>query len=202
MLSLVKYIHGLLIADRRARVLSLMLAAKIPPGASVLDVGCGNGVLGDLIRQAAHVASIEGLEVLPHDECRIPCRIFDGRIFPVADAAVDVCLLVDVLHHTDDIAAMLAEAKRVTRKYILLKDHLCENRFQFEILKFMDWVGNRPQGVRLPNNYQSQKQWTNLFASASLKVVEQTERVPLYTIPLSWIFGRRLHFIALLEKGE
>jgi SAM-dependent methyltransferase len=202
MLSLVKYVHGLLIADRRVGVLASMLAANIPEGASVLDVGCGNGVLGDLIRRTAHVASIEGLEVLPHDKCRIPCRIFDGRVFPVADASVDVCLLVDVLHHTDDISAMLAEAKRVTRKYILLKDHLCENRFQFEILKFMDWVGNRPQGVRLPNNYQSQKQWNDLFALSLLKVVDQTERVPLYTIALSWIFGRKLHFIALLEKGE
>jgi len=75
MLSVVKSVHARLIAHRRLRVLASLLGPMIPEGSSVLDVGCGKGALADLIRQGRRLAAIEGLEVLPHEACRIPYRL-------------------------------------------------------------------------------------------------------------------------------
>jgi hypothetical protein len=66
----------------------------------------------------------------------------------------------------------------------------------------MDWVGNRPHGVVLPYNYLSEKEWQKLYADAGLKEARVERSIPLYPAPFSWIFGRKLHFIALLKKRD
>jgi hypothetical protein len=109
-------------------------------------------------------------------------------------------MFVDVLHHTNNIREVLIEASRVSRRFVLIKDHLSESPIDFYTLKFMDWVGNRPHGVVLPNNYQSRSQWDTYFANAQLSLKAWRDQVPLYPFPFSGIFGRKLHFVALLEK--
>jgi len=130
----------------------------------------------------------------------IPCQVFNGLRLPFQDHSTNVCLFVDVLHHAADAQQLLADAVRVTTKYVLIKDHLCENWWDYFTLKVMDWAGNRPHGVVLPFNYRSKAEWQRCFKACHLNVVQWTEELPLYPAPLSWIFGRHLHFIALLEK--
>ena len=109
-------------------------------------------------------------------------------------------MFVDVLHHTNDMAALLKEASRVSRRYILIKDHLCETQLDRALLSLMDWVGNRPHGVKLTYNYIDRTAWEGLFSALHLHTREWTADVPLYAFPLNMVFSRRLHFIALLEK--
>ena len=89
----------------------------------------------------------------------------------------------------------------MSRKGVLIKDHLCEDAFDRATLKFMDWVGNRPRGVVLPCSYLSSGQWRDLFRSLALTVSLRHERLKLYPGPANLVFGRGLHFIALVEKG-
>jgi len=84
----------------------------------------------------------------------------------------------------------------------LIKDHLSESRFDFKTLQFMDWVGNRPHGVALPYNYKSRAEWDRYFLRASLTVQNWCDRIPIYPFPFSALFGRGLHFIAMLEKSR
>ncbi len=112
-------------------------------------------------------------------------------------------MFVDVLHHAPDgqgITRLLSEACRVSRRFVLIKDHLSESRFDFKTLQFMDWVGNRPHGVVLPYNYQSRAQWDRYFSQAGLTVQSWDDRIPIYPFPFSALFGRRLHFVAMLGK--
>ena len=143
---------------------------------------------------------MQGLETAERPNCRIPCRTFDGLHIPFAGETFDVCMLVDVLHHTESIREVLSEAARVSRRFVLIKDHLSENSFDFRVLQFMDWVGNRPHGVTLPFNYQSRAQWLAIFAACRLRTHSWNGDVPLYPWPFSALFGRKLHFVALLEK--
>jgi SAM-dependent methyltransferase len=190
-------IHRRLVGRRRVGVLAGLLAARVPAGCSVLDVGCGDGQVGQRIREQTG-ATVEGLEVLVRPDCAIPLRAFDGRTIPLADKSVDVCLFVDVLHHTDDPAGLLREARRVARRAVLIKDHCCRSGWDRAVLTFMDWIGNRPHGVRLVYNYQSHGQWQALCRACALRVERWDEQLGLYPAPANWLFGRRLHFVAVL----
>ena len=199
-LSLVKAFHHHWIFQRRVEVLSSLLAEMVPPGSSVLDVGCGDGNIGRLIREKQPGVTVHGLEVMARPACAIEYSLFDGTRFPYEDNSFDVCLFVDVLHHSDDPALLLREAARVSRRYVLLKDHLSENAIDFATLSIMDWVGNQPHGVRSINNYKSHREWDALFAGAGLEIRAWNDSIPLQPFPISAIFSRRLHCVALLAK--
>src|SRR5260370_21052345 len=192
--------HHAFVFQRRTRVLSEMLAEQVPQNASVLDIGCGDGMIGSLIAQVRPDVAIQGVEFLMRPECKIECRAFDGLSLPFPDGAFDVCLFVDVLHHTQDPSILLREAARVSRSFVLLKDHLDENFVDDITLRLMDWVGNRPHGVVLTYNYQSRTEWVRHFSRCGLAEVTWTTRLPLYPVPVSFVFGLRSHFLSLLRK--
>ena len=201
-LSWISRWHHAFVFERRARVLAEMLAAQIPHRATVLDIGCGDGTIGNLIGQLRPDISIQGVEYMVRPACKIECRPFDGSTLPFPDACFDVCLFVDVLHHTQDPSVLLREAARVSRSFVLIKDHLNENFIDNATLRLMDWVGNRPHGVVLTYNYQSRKQWAEYFSNCGLAEVNWTTQVPLYAWPIRMLAGRGLHFVALLRKTK
>jgi SAM-dependent methyltransferase len=178
-----------------------MLAAQLPRNAAVLDVGCGDGTIASLILELRPDVSIRGVEFLVRPGCQIECTAFDGDTLPFPDAAFDVCMFVDVLHHTQDVTVLLREAIRVSRGFVLIKDHLDENALDHSTLRCMDWVGNRPHGVALTYNYQSREQWESHFAKCGLAQSSWNAKVPLYPAPFSYLLGRGLHFISLLKKS-
>lgn len=200
-LSWIARSHRALVFGRRARVLAEALAQLIPAEArSVLDIGCGDGTIASLIAERRSELVVEGVEVIPRPSCRVPCRGFDGANLPFPDRSFDVCLFVDVLHHTTDVRQLLQEAARVASTCVVVKDHLSESSFDHATLRAMDWVGNRPHGVTLTYNYQSRIQWQEHFAVCSLESAEFSTDLSLYPFPFSLLFGRRLHFIAQLTK--
>jgi len=201
LLSAMKRGHRAFVHQRRVRVLAEALGAKIPPSASVLDIGCGDGTIASLIAELRPDISIKGVEVMVRPGCKIECHPFDGATLPFPDDSVDVCMLVDVLHHTSDVAVLLREAARVSRGYVLLKDHLSENALDHATLRFMDWVGNRPHGVTLTYNYQSRAQWDAHFAECGLVTESLTTDLALYPALFSALVGRKLHFVVLLQKS-
>lgn len=194
--------HHAFVFQRRTRVLAELLASRIPQGASVLDVGCGDGTIAGRIAQLRPDISIQGVEVMVRPNCKVECRLFDGSKLPYPDASFDLCLFVDVLHHTQNPAILLREAVRVTRDFVLLKDHVDENILDDVTLRFMDWVGNRPHGVVLTYNYQSRKQWAAHFSICGLREETWKQDVPLYPWPFQMVLGRKLHFISLLRKTK
>jgi SAM-dependent methyltransferase len=201
-LSQLKKWHSVLVFQRRTHVLAQMLASRIPPNAVVLDIGCGDGTVGSLITQIRPDVVVRGVEVIARPTCKIQCDVFDGSALPFAPASFDVCVLVDVLHHTHEVTTLLCEAARVTRTYVLIKDHLDEGLFDHLTLRLMDWVGNRPHGVSLPYNYQNRVRWLEHFAHCGLTEASWTTEVSLYKWPFSALFGRQLHFVAALSKSS
>jgi SAM-dependent methyltransferase len=192
--------HATFVFDRRARVLAERIGRLLPVNAEVLDVGTGSGRIAKLWSEARSDISVEGIDVLVRSEALIPVREFDGRTIPYADKSMDIVAFVDVLHHSTDPERLLREAARVARHGVVIKDHLAETRVDHMVLRFMDWVGNAPHGVVLPYNYLPRARWHALFDAAQLSVRSFSTDVQLYPPPLSFVFGRRLHFIAHLRS--
>src|SRR5690349_7501457 len=114
----------------------------MPKDATVLDIGCGDGRLAELLMGRRADVRITGVDVLLRPNLRIPVKHFDGAHLPFDDASFDCALLVDVLHHTDDPLVLLREAQRVARRAIVVKDHTLSGTGARATLAFMDWVGN------------------------------------------------------------
>jgi len=194
--------HQTRVHQRRVRVLVQAAAAALPAGLRVLDVGCGDGQLAASLMELRPDLTVEGAEVLPRPGCRIPVTAFDGRTLPFADGAYGASLLIDVLHHTETPAALLAEAARVGSGKVLLKDHLREGLAAGPCLRFMDIVGNRRHGVALPFNYLNSGEWRKVLADCRLTETSRDSLSGLYPFPANLLFGRRLHFMALLGSTQ
>jgi SAM-dependent methyltransferase len=191
-------VHQSLVFNRRIRVLAEHLSELVQDG-DVLDMGCGDGSLALEIMARRPGVSIVGVDVFARTNAHIPVTEFDGNTLPFETGSFDHVMLIDVLHHTDDPAAVLTEAARVARRGVLVKDHLLEGAAAGATLRLMDWVGNRGHGVRLPYNYLDRPAWDKAFAAAGLGVDTWRDRLSLYPAPAAWLFDRKLHFIATLS---
>jgi SAM-dependent methyltransferase len=195
-----EWLHQGYIKQRRVRALATSIASVIPPDATVLDVGCGDGSLAaEVVRQRPDL-SICGLEVSERDNAHIPVSLFDGIHLPFPDATFDVVLFADVLHHTHHAEGLLREARHVARDAIVIKDHCADGFLAWRTLRFMDRVGNARFGVTLPHLYLSWAEWQQMFARLGMSVVSVERQIGLYPRPLSWLFERSLHFVARLAR--
>jgi SAM-dependent methyltransferase len=188
-------------SDRRARVLSAHLARLIPPQSKVLDVGCGDGQIDQRILEQLPEARIEGIDRAVAPGAPLCVQSFDGIHFPYPDASFDVVMFVDVLHETDDPLLSLQEARRVG-KMILIKDFVQEGFMARATLGWLDRRAHTQPGVVVPYNYWPRAQWEAAFDAVGLKHIETLHSLGLYAPPASWIFERRLHFIARLERDD
>jgi len=200
-MNLLDRVHEGYVSDRRIRRLAQLLSELIPRGCSLLDVGCGDGKLARSLQGQRPDLRIEGVEVRLRKQSSIPVTAFDGTTLPYGEAHFDGVMLIDVLHHTPDPRLLLREALRVSRRWLVLKDHLLEGPCAGLRLRFMDYVGNARHAVALPYHYLSRRDWHELLQVLDLQTAAEVKQLGLYPWPLDYVFGGRLHFLALLERS-
>ena len=183
------------------RTLAAWLASAIPVNARVLDVGCGDGAVAQLLMQLRDDVEMCGIDVFVRPTTHIPVVAFDGHRIPFDDAEFDAVVFVDVLHHTDDPMELLREAVRVAPKAIIVKDHAADGLLARPTLRLMDWVGNAHHGVALPYNYWSTPRWQQAVADLGLRTEVWETTLGLYPAPASWIFERELHVLCRLSAS-
>jgi 2-polyprenyl-3-methyl-5-hydroxy-6-metoxy-1,4-benzoquinol methylase len=191
--------HSRAVFQRRIRVLSEHIGVMLGADGTVLDLGCGDGSLAKAVMDRKPGLAFRGIDVFVRPRTAIPVEIFDGTTIPAASESFDWVTIVDVLHHTDNPGHLVAEAARVARKGVVIKDHLREGPFAYGTLRFMDWVGNKGHDVRLPYNYLSRQQWEAIFGQVGLKAQTWRENLSLYPFPANLLFDRGLHFVASLR---
>lgn len=195
-----EFVHEIHAGGRRLRRISEALAPFFSRDAWVLDVGCGDGRLAVRLKDRRPDIAIEGVEVKPRPDTRIPVTPFDGRRLPFPDDAFDAVLAVDTLHHAQDPEALLRECARVAPQ-VVLKDHFRDPWLARPTLRFMDWVGNRRHGVSVPDDYWPRRRWEDAFARIGLEV-DVLRVLSLFPPPLTWVFDRGLHFACALRRRD
>lgn len=198
-MNLIERLHDAYGGARRMRALADHVVAMIPPSASVLDVGCGDGLLAERIELLRTDVSVRGVDVLVRPGVSIAVEQFDGVSLPHPDGSFDSVLFADVLHHCDEPLALLGEAVRVARTNVLIKDHTLKSPLAGKLLRFMDDVGNKRYGVSMKYDYWSEERWRDVFHDLALEVAEWRADLHLYPASVDWLFGGSLHFLADLR---
>ena len=138
-------------------------------GKSVLSVGCGDGSIESMMQDALGI-EVTGVEVTRYSRQDIRIELYDGKTLPFPDNSFDTTIFVYVLHHTNNIEGLLREAARVTRKRILILDHIYTDRFDRAMLKAYDYLANLPYGIPVPFNFRRVGEWNRLFRKLNVKV--------------------------------
>jgi SAM-dependent methyltransferase len=155
-------VHDSFVYQRRIRAIAQAFAPLLSAGV-VLDVGCGNGELGEFLMSIRADIQVLGLEVVRRPSVSIPAAVYDERSFPFKDDAFSCVVVADMLHHTQNPEHILREALRVGREGILIKDHFYKSAFERLLLRILDWVGNAPHGVPMRYNYFSRDSWNEML---------------------------------------
>jgi SAM-dependent methyltransferase len=87
------------------------LTEHAPPGAAILDLGCGAGQVVDALRAGGFAPS--GLDVAPPEV--EGCHGYDGRTIPFPDASFSAVGAFNVLEHVEEPVSFLDEMTRVLK---------------------------------------------------------------------------------------
>ena len=172
------------------------LLPLLPDQGQVLDVGCDDGFVGLSIHRAKPGLELQGVDVQQIRPCHIPRTVYDGATLPFPDNSFDVVMAMDVLHHIKSITPVLREMARVSRRLVLLKDHMSHGRFSHFMVGFGDWLANLAYGIPCAYNFPTEQGWMRHFEEASLRLAR-----PLLRPDLGWHLSGDVNPIFLLEKG-
>jgi len=170
----------------------------IAKGSKILDLGCGSGVIGKYF-QDFFQAEVIGVDIEDKRVENIPFKIIDGVNLPFADNSFDTVLIAYVLHHASDPMSLLREAKRVTRKNIIIYEDLPEGFFGRILCGFHGITFNIfLQKKKQKHHFKKVEEWEEIFANLGLKNFFSKKIVANYTIAYNAYPVKRFFFV--LEK--
>jgi len=170
------------IYDMSAQKMCLDCADFIGKGATILDLGCGSGIVAKNFRDFFQ-AEIIGVDIKDSRMFPIPFEIIDGKSLPFSDLSFDVVLINYVLHHSQDPESLLKEAKRVSRRIIIYEDLpegiLSKLRCNFHQVGYNIFFQKQKQKF----SFKTQKEWEKIFEKLELKIIAKKRTSSL----LGWL---------------
>lgn len=155
----------------RYNYLTTILTPYLEDCKTVLDLGASSGRLAKNIQNKLDIEFV-GVDKYLQPERVIPIIKCDGKNLPFKNNSFDCVMIIDVLHHDSNPQKIIEEAKRVTKKYILIKDHYWDNKVDLALLKFGDYIGNKPYGIDLYYNFLNMQSWNALIKKNNLTIVK------------------------------
>jgi SAM-dependent methyltransferase len=154
----------------RARDLAQTVSPYLNKDELILDIGPASCTVTEaLINQGLKVfpADIENFSIV---DTVLP-TIYDGHKLPFNDNQFDTSLILFVLHHTPDPAEILIEAKRVSRKIIVMEDIVTSPTHKF-FTGALDSLMNL-EFYDQPHTNKSDGEWQSLFSRLGLNVLDR-----------------------------
>ncbi|MDT0632672.1 methyltransferase domain-containing protein [Rubrivirga sp. S365] len=143
------------------------------PGARVLDLGAGEGYVGDALAADLGVA-VTAADVVHFGSGSRRVDLYDGQTLPYASGQFDLTVVVFVLHHSADPAAVLREAVRVTGGVVLVLETVWTAPWQKAWLERADRLANRLRsGAAIdeePLDIRSDAEWRSVLREEGVAV--------------------------------
>ncbi len=198
-----QFLHSA-IYEHRIRYLVHQITPYLCAGDKVLDIGCGFGALGQAIMKSPDCPSgvnVFGLERIKRSKELISVEYYDGKYIPYPDEAFDVIILADVLHHELDPHKLLDESKRISKRFLIIKDHrIIEGALAWGRISLMDWAANAPYGIPCLYRYNTLQKWREWYVQHGLVIEHEMESMRLYPAWVNFMFGGKLQYLAVLRK--
>lgn len=199
--SLMRAAHAPIYASR-LRVLVNSITPHLRENDRILDVGCGVGTLARAIQDSPRCpkgVAAEGLERHARGNEPIPVTQYDGHTIPFPDDTFDLVILADVLHHDENPDRLLSECRRVSRRYLVIKDHQVKGPLAQPRISLIDWAANAPHDVKCLYRYNTPEQWRRLPIDAHMRLVHEHAAMNLYPPLVNLLFGRALQYLAVYD---
>lgn len=154
-----------------------LITAHLPPSVRVLNVGSGDGVLSEVLRQRGYtVIDIDIANSVTRADWPKP-TLFDGHSIPLPDESVDAVLCVYVLHHAHTKQqALLREITRVTRDRLVVLEDTPVQRHEY-VLLFLHMSLSYLRGWSRWCTFRTDPAWRSCFRNLGLAVLA-SGRVP------------------------
>ena len=190
------------IYERRLKELVRLIGPHVSSGATVLDVGCGYGHLGRAIMDAYPKVQVEGVESVKRGGELIPVTAYEGTQIPWKDGSFDAVILADVLHHDHDPDRLLRESARVSKRLVIIKDHLREGLLAQQRISLLDWAANAPYQVPCTYRYNNLSEWRTTIGRVSSRIIEERTSVDVYPPVVNQLLGKGLHYFAVFSADQ
>lgn len=151
---------------------------NVPDGASVFEVGCGDGNGFRLFAQAGRSVRYTGSDYNTHmvDYCRThfpqaSWEYYSGGAYTHADGEFDYCVIRHVLHHIperSDIVQTIREAIRISKNVVLIEPLQSEG-LPLRLLKSLYWKAT-DGGVNYMRLNELQQVWKDAGAEITWEV--------------------------------
>lgn len=187
----------------RRNILSVLqgLLAKCSAVSDTLDFGCGDGWFASQVAQQLG-GNLVALDVKLRPNSLWAPQIYEaGESLPFPNRSFDLAYAIDVLHHCDSPLRYLDELARVSKRYLLIKDHTCDTRWGELALAILDELGNRRFGIPSPGNYQHGDEWSQHLTKQGWVLKKMVHPLQCHT----GVLGRMtnsLQYMALYEREE
>jgi len=140
----------------------------------VLDYGCGNGLVGQLLSDNDKLF-ITGCDVViyPNESVNFPILKLEGYNLDVVTNSFEGGYANSVIHHDENVEKVVQEISRVvSHKFVLIEDTLqgnseIEKNNHSERLFINDYIYNRllnKSNIPVPGKYKTAEEWSNLFS--------------------------------------
>ena len=168
--------------DKRAEAFVQLFEKSLPAQSRILDIGGGWGFYADPLTRRGHQVTV--LDVVKPGFQKAPVILYEGKRVPFGEKSFDVSLLITMLHHVSEPELLIQEAKRVTRKMLIV----VEDIYHHPLGRW--WTILRDQLYNFeffghPRQFKKREEWIALFKQLGFSLLEERK---VYT----WIAGLRI----------
>lgn len=151
-------------AEDRVKIIRPYLDKK----GRILDIGAGSCMVSELLKKEGRDTMAVDIENLSFAENLNPV-IYGGKKLPFKKDEFDISLILTVLHHDPSPEKILKEAKRTSRKIIVIED-IYTNMFDKYLAYFVDKLLNFK--LSLAHTNKKDKEWKKVFDKMDLRLVD------------------------------
>ena len=167
------------------------ILANLSPNRKVIDIGCGAGMLSNVLAKAGHHVtgvdlSANSLNIAKERDATHTVRYLNANAYslPFQDGEFDAVCIMDVLEHVEEPGLLIGEASRVLKSKGSLFFHTFNRTIlsYFLIIKAIDWfLPNPPRRMHLFPLFIKPEELEDMFELYKLNIQSIEGIRPLFS---------------------